>query len=47
MGGAKFKRQIKGLEAGCDLLVATPGRLIDLMDHDHVNLNCVQCLVLS
>ena len=47
MGGAKFKRQIKGLEAGCDLLVATPGRLIDLMDHDHVNLDCVQCLVLD
>lgn len=47
MGGAKFKRQIKGLEAGCDLLIATPGRLIDLMDHDHVNLNCVQCLVLD
>ena len=47
MGGAKFERQIRELEAGCDMLVATPGRLIDLIEHDHVNLSQVQVLVLD
>jgi ATP-dependent RNA helicase RhlE len=47
MGGAKFDRQIRELEAGCDLLVATPGRLIDLMEHDHVSLDDVKVFVLD
>ncbi len=47
MGGAKFERQIRELEAGCDMLVATPGRLIDLMEHDHVDLSHVEVLVLD
>ena len=47
MGGAKFDRQIKALDRGCDLLVATPGRLLDLMEHDHVSLAQVQVLVLD
>ena len=47
MGGAKFDRQIKELELGCDLLVATPGRLIDLMEHKHVSLAQVKVLVLD
>jgi ATP-dependent RNA helicase RhlE len=47
MGGAKFDRQIRSLEEGCDMLVATPGRLIDLMEHDHVDLSHVEVLVLD
>ena len=47
MGGTKFDRQIRQLEEGCDMLVATPGRLIDLMEHDHVDLSNVQVLVLD
>ena len=47
MGGAKFDRQVKQLAAGCDLLVATPGRLIDLMDRKIVNLGQVEVLVLD
>ena len=47
MGGAKFDRQLKALSQGCDLLVATPGRLIDLMEHQHVDLQSVQVLVLD
>ena len=47
MGGTKFEKQIKQLEAGCDLLVATPGRLLDLMEHDHVSLSGVEVLVLD
>lgn len=47
MGGARFDRQLKQLSHGCDLLVATPGRLIDLMEHNHVNLGQVRVLVLD
>ena len=31
-GGARYKHQITALQKGCDVLVATPGRLIDLLD---------------
>ena len=47
MGGARFEKQIKQLERGCDLLVATPGRLLDLMEHNHVSLSGVEVLVLD
>lgn len=47
MGGAKFDKQIAALEKGCDLLVATPGRLLDLMEHNHVSLASVEVLVLD
>ncbi|WP_418844948.1 DEAD/DEAH box helicase, partial [Parafannyhessea umbonata] len=47
MGGAKLDRQIRRLEAGCDLLVATPGRLLDLMEHGHLSLADVKVLVLD
>ena len=47
MGGARFDRQLKQLAQGCDLLVATPGRLIDLMEHNHVDLSQVRVLVLD
>ena len=47
MGGARFEKQIKQLKRGCDLLVATPGRLLDLMEHNHVSLSGVEVLVLD
>ncbi len=47
MGGARFEKQVEQLERGCDLLVATPGRLLDLMEHNHVTLAHVQTLVLD
>ena len=47
MGGAKFDKQIAALEKDCDLLVATPGRLLDLMEHNHVSLSGVEVLVLD
>ena len=47
MGGAKLDQQIRRLEAGCDLLVATPGRLLDLMEHGHLSLADVKVLVLD
>ena len=47
MGGTKLERQIRELEDGCDLLVATPGRLLDLMEHGHVTLEHVKVFVLD
>lgn len=47
MGGARFDRQIQQLKRGCDVLVATPGRLIDLMEHNHVDLSSIEVLVLD
>lgn len=47
MGGTKFDPQIKAIKQGCDMLVATPGRLIDLMERKVVDLSQVQVLVLD
>lgn len=47
IGGTRFDRQLKDLAQGCDLLVATPGRLIDLMERRAVDLSQVRVLVLD
>ncbi|SMX26920.1 ATP-dependent RNA helicase RhlE [Pelagimonas phthalicica] len=47
VGGQSINRQINMLERGADVLVATPGRLIDLMDRKAVKLNTVKHLVLD
>jgi ATP-dependent RNA helicase RhlE len=47
IGGERYDRQIKRLASGCDMLVATPGRLIDLMDRRDVDLSHVEVLVLD
>ncbi len=47
MGGVGINPQIKRMERGVDLLVATPGRLLDLMDRGAVNLKDTHFLVLD
>lgn len=47
MGGARFDAQLKALSRGCELLVATPGRLLDLMERKLVSLSQVRILVLD
>jgi ATP-dependent RNA helicase RhlE len=47
VGGAGIGGQIKRLEHGTDLLVATPGRLLDLLDRRSVRLNETRFLVLD
>ncbi|GHF56593.1 DEAD/DEAH box helicase [Seohaeicola zhoushanensis] len=47
VGGQSINTQIKRLERGTDLLVATPGRLIDLLDRGAVNLKPCTFLVLD
>ncbi len=46
-GGARYKHQITALQKGCDVLVATPGRLIDLLNKKHTSLENIQVLVLD
>ncbi|HVO48903.1 MAG TPA: DEAD/DEAH box helicase [Steroidobacteraceae bacterium] len=46
-GGVSLQPQIKALQSGCDLLVATPGRLLDLVEQRALELGAVQCLVLD
>ncbi len=47
VGGQSINRQIGTLARGTDILVATPGRLIDLMDRGAVDLGQVRHLVLD
>ncbi|KAF0675527.1 DEAD/DEAH box helicase [Profundibacterium mesophilum] len=47
VGGVSINRQINRLERGVDLLVATPGRLIDLLDRRAVRLDETRFLVLD
>ena len=47
VGGLSYTPQIDRLKRGTDVLIATPGRLIDLMDQDAVRLGDVQALVLD
>jgi ATP-dependent RNA helicase RhlE len=46
-GGVSQFHQVKALQRGVDILVATPGRLIDLMEQRLVNLSAVRVLVLD
>src|SRR5438874_11620448 len=46
-GGVGEQPQIQALRRGVDVVVATPGRLIDLMDSGHVSLASVSTLVLD
>ena len=47
VGGASIGMQIKQLKIGCDILVATTGRLCDHLNERHVRLNNVELLVLD
>src|SRR5271165_513982 len=46
-GGVSINPQIAALRGGCDILVATPGRLLDLAQQRAVDLSRVQVLVLD
>jgi ATP-dependent RNA helicase RhlE len=46
-GGVSQVPQVRALARGVDVLVATPGRLVDLMGQGHVRLDQVETLVLD
>ena len=46
-GGVKINPQMKALRGGADVLVATPGRLLDLVDQNAIKFNQVKALVID
>lgn len=46
-GGVKQGKQVDALKRGVDILVATPGRLLDLMDQGYIRLEDVEYAVLD
>ena len=47
VGGVSYKPQTAALKYGCDILVATPGRLVDLIEQGACHLDEVKVLVLD
>jgi len=46
-GGVNQFRQVKALNRGVDVLVATPGRLLDLMEQGYIHLDEVEVFILD
>ncbi|KAK7280814.1 hypothetical protein RIF29_08320 [Crotalaria pallida] len=46
-GGAPINQQLRDLERGVDILVATPGRLVDLLERARVSLQMIRYLALD
>ena len=46
-GGVNQNPQVKKLRRGLDVLIATPGRLLDLMQQGHVDLSRIEVIVLD
>jgi ATP-dependent RNA helicase RhlE len=46
-GGVEQDPQIKKLQAGADIIVATPGRLFDLVSQRHIKLRSTEILILD
>lgn len=46
-GGVKQHKQVEALRQGVDILIATPGRLLDLVGQKHLSLSTIQFFVLD
>jgi superfamily II DNA/RNA helicase len=46
-GGVGFENQIEALRTGVEVVVGTPGRIIDLMERGELRLDSVECLILD
>merc|ERR1711971_477461 len=46
-GGADSREQIREFDQGCDILIATPGRLTDMCDRNNISLELVQFFILD
>ncbi len=46
-GGVSQNKQVQDLQRGVDILIATPGRLLDLMNQGFVKLNYIEFFVLD
>ena len=46
-GGANIEEQIKAIKRGIDIIVATPGRMIDLLEREEISLQSLEMVVLD
>ena len=46
-GGVPIKPQIKEISQGVQIIVATPGRLLDLVEKNAIDLSKIECLILD
>jgi ATP-dependent RNA helicase RhlE len=46
-GGVNQKPQVNALARGAEIVIATPGRLLDLMGQGRLSLDAIECLVLD
>ena len=46
-GGADARNQLRDLERGCDILTATPGRLMDFLERGRVSMACIRILIMD
>ncbi|GAB2896792.1 DEAD/DEAH box helicase [Uliginosibacterium flavum] len=46
-GGVSLNPQMMALRGGADIIVATPGRLLDLLDHNALSISAISTLVLD
>lgn len=46
-GGVNQKHQVRELQKGIDILIATPGRLLDLMNQGYLRLNAIEHFILD
>jgi len=47
IGGTDMKKQAKALDSGADVLIATPGRLLDMFERGHLLMRDVKILVID
>jgi superfamily II DNA/RNA helicase len=47
VGGMSYHTQIRDLQRGADMIVATPGRLIDHLENDRLDLSHIEMLILD
>ena len=45
-GGVEYNEQLANIRAGCDILIATPGRLLDYVEKHIIGLNQVSIILL-
>ena len=46
-GGVSINPQLMALRGGCDVMIATPGRLLDLVEHNALRFDALEALVLD
>ena len=46
-GGVSMDDQIEKLRAGCDIIVGTPGRIIDMIERGHLKVNKINTIILD